>query len=123
MASILIIDDDDDLRQALCEQLREAGHDICSASGGDEALELIDSLTLDLVITDIVMELGEGIETIRRLREHAPDMPIIAMSGNTDYLHYTEQLGASCTIEKPFRMAKMHEAVNELLGPSAAKAR
>jgi DNA-binding NtrC family response regulator len=120
MASILIIDDDSAFCRSLCEQFQESGHDAYGATGGHEALKIVDSRTVDLVITDIVMEFGEGIETIRTLQERAPLLPIIAMSGNPDYLHYTEQLGASRVIEKPFPMSKILEAVNELLGPPPA---
>jgi DNA-binding response OmpR family regulator len=81
MATLLLIDDDDLLRRALIESLVKAGHKVIEASDGLQGCELARSLSVDLVITDLVMPVQEGVETIMTLRRERPRLPIIAMSG------------------------------------------
>lgn len=120
MPRILIIDDDDLLRDLLVKSLEMAGHTVFQASDGQAGFELFRSAPVDLVITDLVMPVQEGVETIMRLRRLTPDLPIIAMSGGVPnsslYLKIAEKIGAHRVLPKPFTPQKLLEAVNEAVG-------
>jgi len=107
MASVLIMEDDDLLRTHLSEGLTAAGHRVIEAENGKSGLGLFRSSQPDIVLTDIVMEDGEGIESIMEIRRWAPHVPVIAMSGNSQYLSNSSKLGATHTLLKPFRMAEL----------------
>lgn len=126
MESILLIDDDEALREALRLALERAGYSVVVARDGREGLRLFRRLPPDLVITDIVMEGQEGIETIQALRREAPGVKIIAMSGGGSrpgsggsYLDAARLLGAQQTLEKPFEIQHLLTAVRVVLRPEA----
>lgn len=118
MARILIIDDDAAVRMTIAAALRRQGHDVREASDGREGLLRFGEAAVDLVITDIVMPDKEGIETIMELRQLAPGIPIIAMSGSGDsdlYLGMAARLGAAFTLSKPCSAERLIEVVNRAL--------
>lgn len=120
MAHILIADDQEKIRQMLKSLFEQYGHEVTLATNGREVLNQFAD-TIDLVVTDILMPDMEGIETIRELRKLDADVKIIAMSGGgtigaTEYLRMAGMFGAKRTIEKPFDVREMLEAVAECLG-------
>jgi DNA-binding response OmpR family regulator len=116
MPLILVIDDNPAIRRMVTRMLTAAGHRIIEAAGGSEGMALFLRERPALVITDIVMEDGEGIETIRELRRLVPDIPILAMSGSGAlYLRLASNIGASAVLEKPFAKDEFLERVNVLL--------
>jgi CheY-like chemotaxis protein len=123
MARILVIDDDERVLRVLREALRDAGHDVVTACNGSIGVARFREHPADLVITDIIMPEKEGIETIVDLRHDDPDVPIIAISGGSlqaqgSYLPTAEALGATRTLEKPFRLHELIEVVRSLLEQS-----
>lgn len=118
MADILIIDDDPQMRRLLMRVLRPLGHEVREARDGRGGIEEFRRQRPALVISDIVMPDIEGIETIRTLREEAPAMPIIAISGGSDdtlYLRAATAFGATATLNKPFATGKLTALVGKLL--------
>ena len=122
VARILLIDDDDLLRDVLAAALTHAGHTVHQAAEGGQGCEIFHATPVDLVITDIIMPGQEGIETILRLRHLNPRLPIIAMSGgatnSTVYLSLAAQLGARHVLAKPFTPDALAAAIADLLPPS-----
>lgn len=120
MARILIIDDDDTLRGIIVKSLTHAGHEVTHTNNGRKGVELFRAQPTDLVITDMVMPEQEGMETIKILHRDFPDLRIIAMSGGLDgsqlYLDLTRRLGAAYTLEKPFTLQQLKEAIATVLG-------
>lgn len=120
MAHILVIDDDDALREAVQLGLQRMGHRVTTAENGKVGLERFDAEAADLVITDLIMPEQEGVETIMQLRRRNPKARIIAMSGGGPragvYLGICERLGVACTLAKPFMMDDLHKAVTNALG-------
>ncbi len=120
MATILLIEDDSDLRKFLTRLLERENHYIIEAENGIEAETILTSLKPDLVITDLIMPEQDGIGTINMLREKHPEMKIIAISGGgsilgADYLQIASKLGAHYVFSKPFDNKQLLTKVKELL--------
>ena len=82
------------------------------------ALSLVRSQPFDLMIIDLVMPEREGLDTMMRLRESHPDLPIVAMSGafGGRFLHSASMLGARATLSKSFSGEDLLHAVRTVLG-------
>lgn len=127
MATILLIEDDELFRTTLAEALASQGYAVTQAEDGMQGVKLFRAAPTDLVITDIVMPNQEGIATVRALRQVSPTVGIIAMSGGLAkdaplYLKLAGGLGADRTLQKPFPLTTLLEAVNEVL-PLSGKER
>ncbi len=118
MADILVIDDDPQMRRLLVRILTRAGHSVREAANGTVGLTLFHQARPALIITDIVMPDGEGIETIRSVRLEDTTLPIIAISGANSalYLSAAGRLGATASLSKPFAPDELVAKVEELLG-------
>ena len=121
MSRILVIDDDNDVREGVARMLAHMGHDVVQAADGRQAMVLFEADPPDLVITDINMPEMDGIEVINQLRQMKAGVPIIAMSGGGRMpkeilLSSAGLLGAVGTLEKPFLMAELMSAVEGALG-------
>lgn len=123
MPRILVIDDEPAVRKTIRIILERAGHEVVEAPNGRIAMEKLGSMTVDVVITDILMPDQEGIETIVALRRTGSPIKILAISGggrsnNVDYLRMAEKLGADDTLGKPFQVQDLIAKVARLC-PSA----
>ncbi len=120
MTRILVIDDEEMVRDMLRQTLEYAGYEVLEASEGEIGLRLFYSHRPALVITDILMPGREGIETIRELRKKAPEAKIIAISGGgrvskQDFLPVAQSFGAVKTLAKPFERHELLDAVRAVL--------
>lgn len=123
MAHILVIDDDEGILSLAAETLRHSGHVVTEASNGKDGLASFRAAHADLVITDLVMPVKEGIETIMELHRDFPATKIIAISGavhSRDYLQLAGRLGAVQTLAKPFTAEGLLSAVNTALASANA---
>lgn len=121
MPIIVVVDDDEEVRQTLVRILEGVGHTVHPAADGDSGIALCDSVAPDLVITDILMPEKEGIETIRELKRLHPSLRIVAISGGgragiLDFLDMARALGADEVLQKPFRRSELLEVVDRLIG-------
>ncbi len=120
MARILVIDDDEKLRELIRRFLEGAGHEVLIAANGRVALEIQRQTPADVIITDIFMPEKEGTEIIMDLSQEFPKAKVIAISGGgnvagIDFLQLAENLGALKTFQKPFKQEELLAAVEELL--------
>lgn len=122
MSNILIIDDDEDFCEALkvSISLLLDGEQVSLCNESSQIFNLIESRSVDLIITDMVMPDVEGIEIITRLKQEKPQLPIIAMSGGgrvggNNYLMLAETLGADAIFEKPLSIVDLTNKVKALL--------
>jgi DNA-binding NtrC family response regulator len=120
MARILIIDDEELVRETFRQALASDGHDIFLASNGLEGLRVLTQARPDLVITDILMPEKEGVETIIEIRKLHPELKIIAISGggrvgNMDFLSVAERFGANLILSKPIHIDRLCDAVKTVL--------
>lgn len=117
----LVVDDEETLRKLVSIVLERAGHRVLTASSGSEALRILKSEQVDLVISDIVMPETDGIELMREIRTKFPGMKIISMSGGGNYLtaslclKLAGQMGASVILSKPFTPDQLLETVTHAL--------
>lgn len=131
MADILLIDDDKDVLALEVILVSSMGHSVTTAENGKEGLRLFEERRFDLVVTDLVMPEMEGIETIQWMKRLRPEVPIIAVSGDSvwhssTYLNAAIKLGALHALQKPFPAAKFMAAIDDGLSgktPDAPPAR
>jgi CheY-like chemotaxis protein len=114
---VLIAEDDDHMRDALQEMLRDAGYRVITAEDGLEALDWLSRVTVDLVIVDILMPGLGGPELIKRLRETSQlaTIPIMVLSGYADLARYRD-LPVDSVQLKPFKLSEFLDKVEELIG-------
>lgn len=120
MASILLVEDDDQLRAMLKLLLTSSGYDVSEASNGTRVCDTYQQQRFDLVITDLVMPDTDGLEVIMALRRRDPDVRIIAMSGAglgraEAYLKVAQKAGAQFILSKPFGNEEFLEVVRSAL--------
>ena len=106
---VLIVDDEAAIRRALRPPLAELGFQVHEASRGEEALQLLHSTPVDVVLLDINMPGIGGIETLRRIRSFAPRLPILMVTvrdGEEEKVEALE-LGADDYVTKPFSIREL----------------
>ncbi len=81
MAAILLAEDDDSMRRFLGKALERAGHEVTECAQGDDALSELDDQSFDLLLTDIVMPVMDGIELARRASGRFPELKIMFITG------------------------------------------
>lgn len=101
--TILVVDDEVLVRLALESVLKRNGYQVLQAGDGDEALDILQSAHVDLLLTDLAMPGREGIETIIEVRRRFPGVKVIALSGvyGGFCLDMARQLGAAAALSKP----------------------
>lgn len=128
MAHILLIDDDDAVRDVVRTLLCHHGHTVVEARDGDEGLRLYPSVKADLLITDIMMPKKNGLEVLTALRDSRSPFKAIAISGGSlpgheNGLERALALGAAKVLAKPFTRDALINAVNDLLFPGCSDSR
>ena len=115
--SILLVDDNKNGLAVRKAVLQELGHSVTTAKRGAEALEAFAEAHFDMLITDYRMPKMDGIELIRHIREQAPQLPIILVSGFVEAMGLTEEAtGADAVIQKnAHEVGNLTRAVNRLL--------
>lgn len=108
MDKILIIDDDAGVRDSMQEFIKDSGYDIYTASSAEEALELLKSEIVDVVITDIMLTGMDGLE-LTDLIKHNYDIDVIVMTGYSEKFSYEDAInkGASDLVFKPIRYREL----------------
>ena len=116
--TILVVEDEDAVRNACTRILGRAGFGVVEASDGAQALSKLDGLRIDMLLTDVVMPGGmSGRDLARQLEEVRPGVPVLFMSGyNADAIATRGVLEAGISVvEKPFTSADLLSKVRELL--------
>ncbi len=114
---VLIVEDDFSLAEALCETLKIAGFQIKSAKNGREALKILSDSSVGLVVSDIQMPVMDGLELLRAMQKHYPDIPVLLMTayGSIPKAVDAIQSGATDYLVKPFEASVLEEKVSGLL--------
>ncbi|MGB3212570.1 MAG: response regulator [Desulforhopalus sp.] len=115
---ILVIDDDERIRNLFRMWLERAGFEVFEAENGKKGVEVQRANPVDLLICDLIMPVQEGIETITQFRNDFPEIGIIAISGGgkigpDSYLAVAEHLGAWRVFTKPVDMMSLIDTIKE----------
>jgi excisionase family DNA binding protein len=115
---ILVVDDEESVRELLARTLTAADYDVDTAGDGHSALERLRSAPYDLLITDLRMPGMDGLSVIREARRHAPDLPVVIITGQSTEASAIEaiNLGVSGYLTKPFRLPRILSAAARALG-------
>jgi CheY-like chemotaxis protein len=114
---VLVVDDNEAVRDILSRTLSFCGYDITPAGNGIEAGNLFQTGSYDLVITDLEMPLMNGWELARLIKSQSPNTPVMVVSGSCDETHWkkADMRCLDAIIAKPFKLRQIQETVQSLL--------
>lgn len=118
---VLIVEDDDHLREALQELLSASGYETITAGDGLEALDWLARVPVHLIVADLLMPRLPGHRLIKRVRETREwgAIPILLLSAFADLARY-RRLPVDAVHLKPFRVSEFMARVQQMIGPAAA---
>jgi CheY-like chemotaxis protein len=113
--SVLVIENEKDVRLLLSDILTSGGHRVASASDGIEALQIFKKECFDLVLTDLGMPAMSGWEVASTIKKMAPDVIIVIITGWGSQLDHSEleKNGVDMVVSKPFRVDQILNLVQE----------
>lgn len=120
MTRILVADDDAIFLRVCSKVLRSAGYEVLTAGDGNQALHVLRTEKIDLIIIDVLMPNKDGLETIKLVRERYAGASIISISGggflsSADYLRMSRTMGANASLNKPFSNEELLKTVEDVL--------
>ncbi len=116
MKKILVVDDEENIRELYKEELEEMGFEVTAVSDGIQALAAMDTTKFDLVTLDMRMEEMDGIETLRKMKEKDNSLPVII---STAYEEYKHDFGSWCSdayVVKSSDLSLLRDTVKKILG-------
>jgi PAS domain S-box-containing protein len=118
--TILLVEDEDTVRESIAEYLKQRGYKVLTANGGPQALSLASesNQTIDLLLTDVIMPKMSGRELAEKIRETRPEIKTVFMSGYSNNLLSTRQIldPHHVLLHKPVRLTALAKCLRELLG-------
>ena len=122
MARLLIVDDEIDVREFVANFFRKRNIDVIAASGGKEAIAIVEKAKPNLVLLDIAMPDMDGIETLKYIRQKDKDIKVIMVTGRSpeeeDAFQKCRLFGAMAYIHKPLELDALEKIVMKELGPA-----
>ena len=117
MQSILVVDHEPNYQIVLSELLKEEGYEIFTADSGESGLAIVRNTDLDLVLTDMKMPAMDGIEFLKKIKEHNQDLPVILITAYAEVEKAVEamHLGAFTFLAKPFSNQQLLASVKKAL--------
>jgi two-component system response regulator (stage 0 sporulation protein F) len=120
MANLLIVDDEDDVREFAANFFRRRKINVLTASCGEDTLSILEKEAPDLILLDIKMTGMDGIETLRRIREKGSNVKVIMVTGKKpdedDSIGRCKEYGVAAYIHKPLELDELEKTVmKELL--------
>src|SRR6185437_4166005 len=111
---VLVVDDDDLLRKTIAFDFKKKGYQVLEAPSGHAAFDLIQAKPIGLIVSDVRMPDGDGIELLDRVKENNKALPFIFVSGFADLtLEDAYDKGAAGMIAKPFERATLFATVEK----------
>src|SRR3954468_18566825 len=109
---ILVVDDDQEIREMVEYALTEEGYDVLAADNGDAALRLLSETTPSLILLDMRMPVMDGWTSPRAYRRRPPPhAPIVVMTAAIDAAQWSREVSAEGCIPKPFELSRLFDAV------------
>jgi len=115
-ARILLVDDDDDVRAAASAIIEELGYSVSAVDRAPKAIDLVRNENFDLLITDVMMPVMNGVELAKEVEKIRPGLPILFATGYADVEEFGADLDSAALVRKPFRMAEIASRISEALG-------
>jgi two-component system OmpR family response regulator len=117
MNKILVVDDDEFIRELVCTLLRNEGHSVIEAEDGIEALDKLDEEKVDLCVLDVMMPNMDGFEFCETVLKYYENLPILMLTANNDLSHKIKGFDSGCDdyLTKPFEGAELIVRVRALL--------
>ncbi|MEN3008556.1 response regulator [Pseudothermotoga sp.] len=112
---ILIVDDEENIRLLLSEELADEGYEVETAANGDECLEKFDKKKFDLVVLDIEMPGKNGIEVAGQLRKDQPGLKIVLLTAYSHYKYDLASWAADAYVVKSADLTELKHTIEELL--------
>jgi CheY-like chemotaxis protein len=123
-ARVLVVDDNEDVRDVLVAYLETLGYHTLKAAGGHDALELLadGGAGVDLLMADYAMPGMSGTELMRAVRAERPRLPVVVITGYADKTDLDGRLDEAILLQKPFRINELAAAIESAVQRSAASA-
>ena len=121
-ARILVVDDEESVRNLICRILHDSGYDVSSAVDGRDALAKIAERRPELIVLDLMMPELDGWGVVDALRkERLPTPPVLMLTARSDYETFARavRVGVNAFISKPFRLQELLLAISKVLAQSA----
>jgi DNA-binding NtrC family response regulator len=120
VSCILVVDDERSMREMLAIMLRKEGYEIVTADGRGQAAAVLRNETIDMVITDVKLRDGDGIEILRHVKAVSPETIVIVMTafGTTEIAVAARKLGAEAYVLKPFDIDELRIVVRDAFANS-----
>ncbi len=116
MKKILVVDDEENIRELYREEFEEMGYAVTLVSDGNKALEALDKEKFDLVTLDMRMPDIDGIETLRKMKEKDGTLPIIICTAYEEYKHDFGSWCSDAYVVKSADTQLLRETVRKILG-------
>jgi len=113
---ILVVDDEENIRELFREELEEEGYEVHLASGGEEAIRMVDEVNPDLVTLDIRMPGMDGIETLRAIKEKRRELPMVMCTAYPEYKHDFGVWASEAYVVKSTDLKELKDKIREVLG-------
>ncbi|MEA1921806.1 MAG: response regulator [Pseudomonadota bacterium] len=113
--SILVVDDEENIRWLYKEELEEEGYNITAAASGEEALQIVPKLKPDLVVMDIKMPGISGVDTLIKIKEMDKNIPVILCSAYGDYKQDFTTWASDAYVVKAASLDELKKAIREVL--------
>jgi len=125
---ILVVDDEDDIRNLVAVMLKTAGYQVVLADSGPEALQVLDQESFDLIVLDVMMPAMDGWEVCRQIKSkpRSKDIPVLFLTVRQqplDRIIGMEVLHASGYVAKPFEREELLAAIANCLTPTSPPVR
>ncbi len=115
---VLIIDDTEEVLNAICKYFVQKKYNVLSASNGLDGLKVIEAEqdSLDIIITDLVLPNISGVAVISIVKKKYPNLPVIAITGWGEHPEsLAKEARADLVMEKPFKLPQLEKAARELI--------
>ena len=114
---ILVVDDDPVLKLILVHEFKSKDFKVLAASSGNEAIRLVQQNKIDIILSDIQMPDGDGLELLDAIKKIAPKVPVLLFMSGFSNITPEEAIkrGAYAILPKPFERAVLQEIINNIL--------
>jgi excisionase family DNA binding protein len=117
-STILVVDDEEALRELMTTALQTKQRDVLTAGSGEEALEIVKRQDVDLVLLDLSMPGLNGVQTFRELHGLRPGLPVVIVTGypDSELMAQALEIGPFTMISKPVDLHQIQKTVDRIVG-------